>query len=81
MKPWSRLRWVLSVLRFQVSVSRLGFFVPRWSAGSLSPGLIGGGFRSLCEAESSWHLEVFLFRDQTPQGANHSVDARHGHHH
>jgi hypothetical protein len=55
MKPWSRLRWVLSVLRFQVSVSRLGFFVPRWSAGSLSPGLIGVGFRSLCEAESSWH--------------------------
>lgn len=55
MKPWPRVQWLLSVLRFQISVSRLGFFVPRWSAGSLSPGLIGGGFRSLCEAESSWH--------------------------
>ncbi len=38
MKPWSRLRWVLSALRFQAS------FIP---------GLIGGGFRSLAEAESS----------------------------
>ena len=27
MKPWSRLRWVSSVLRFQASVSRMEFFV------------------------------------------------------
>lgn len=27
MKPWSRLRWASSVLRFQASVSRLEFFV------------------------------------------------------
>ena len=55
MKPWPRVQWLLSFLRFQASVSRLEFFMPCWSAGSLSPGLIGGGFRSLCEAESSWH--------------------------
>ena len=53
MKPWSRLRWELSALRFQASFSPLKFFMPRWRAWFFSPGLIGGGFRSLAEAESS----------------------------